>query len=656
MLGKKCHSCIPLPVFIIMLITLLLMQCRDAGAESKGRRWAVVVGVNEYLNEVTPLHCAVNDAMKFKDALIESSGFEEKDIFLLTTDQPGNRKPMKANIIKRIAYIKAEAKAEDTFIFFFSGHGMDMEKQTYLLTYEADPYSKDTLDMSSLKVSDLKAILEGMPTEKILLLIDACRNDPRSGKGDVPNPLTESQSKGLIIKPAAMAAPKSPGAHFSLTFLSCKVGQRSYEWSEEGMGFFTYHVVKALKGAREARDSRGQVTLGSLKRYLGKEVPEAVKRERGQAMAQDPWVNGDASADADDYVLAMSGAGSLSQGTHSSGNLPPFKPASFTASNSEPAKDKTVHLVPPERGGSPSSSSSPADFADNATDYLALGDDYLNKRDYNNAIADYNRAAAASPKSYKVYQQRGIAFREKKNFDKAVADFEKSLALEPNNASLYRDIGKTYEDRRDLEKALSFYDKAIALDPRDSKAYNRKGTTYKIMNKFDEALENYSKAIEIDPRNGDAYYNRGNTYAMKGNSEGAFKDLTQAVKCNPGDAEAYMVRGMVSVRNQKYEQAIADYDAALKIQPHYAKALMERGSALSLMGRHQDAYNDLKRSLTLDPYLSMAYYNLGIVAMNLSKPNEAHGAFLKFIELALPEEKNFVEVARKRVQEIEGRK
>ncbi len=114
-------------LFAVLLVCLIPAQGTGA-AESKARRWAVIVGVNDYLNEVTPLRCAVNDAEKFRDALIESARFNEKDIFLLTSGEPGNRKPTRANIIKRIAYIKAEARRDDTFIFFFSGHGMDAEE------------------------------------------------------------------------------------------------------------------------------------------------------------------------------------------------------------------------------------------------------------------------------------------------------------------------------------------------------------------------------------------------------------------------------------------------------------------------------------------------------------------------------------------------
>ncbi len=238
-----------------------------------------------------------------KKALIETAGFQEGDIDLLTSTQQGKRSPTRINIIKRVTYVKDHAGPDDTFVFFFSGHGMEKEGESYLLTRDADPETKESLRESALKMSTLRKILEEMPTKKILLFVDACRNDPVAGKGDADNPLTENQSKNLVIQGKKGPA-ETGGSYFSLTFFSCGIGQRSYEWSEEKMGFFTYYLVKGLRGDDRAMDSGGNVTLGSLKKYLGERVAQAIEKEKGGAIKQEPWVKGDASANADNWVFA----------------------------------------------------------------------------------------------------------------------------------------------------------------------------------------------------------------------------------------------------------------------------------------------------------------------------------------------------------------
>jgi ankyrin repeat protein len=271
-------------ISVILIVTFIVLSIEGQAAWARGesRSWAVVVGIDRYMKEITPLRCAVADAREFKKTLVESAGFADDDVFLLTSDEKGNRMPDKANIIRWVSYIKEHAQPDDLFIFFFSGHGMEMEKENYLLTLEADPYSRDTLDVSSLKISDLKRYLSDMKAGRKLLFVDACRSDPRSGKGEGENRLSESFSKSLVIKPGAISPREN---EFSCTFFSCRVGQRSYEWTEKSMGFFTWYLVKGLRGG--AGDPQGEVTVNSLEEYLGKGVPAAVMRERGYS--QQPW-------------------------------------------------------------------------------------------------------------------------------------------------------------------------------------------------------------------------------------------------------------------------------------------------------------------------------------------------------------------------------
>ena len=154
----KTRISFPLVTFFLIITTIVLFCIPPATleAKTKGRRWGLVVGINTYMYDVTPLQCAVSDAEAFRQALIDAADFDVDDIFLLTSTQKGSRMPTKVNIIKWISYIKEKANPEDTFVLFFSGHGMDMDRESYLITYDADPSTKETLDISSLKVADLK--------------------------------------------------------------------------------------------------------------------------------------------------------------------------------------------------------------------------------------------------------------------------------------------------------------------------------------------------------------------------------------------------------------------------------------------------------------------------------------------------------------------
>lgn len=452
MRSQKRHRIIFVLLIALALFVMPFILRRKADAERGGRKWAVVVGINEYMKEVTPLRCAVSDAENFKKALVEKAGFADGDVFLLTTKmKSGNRIPDRSNIVRWISYIKKNAGPNDTFIFFFSGHGMDMEKESYLLTYEADPYSKDTLEVSALKVSDLKKVILEMPTPRILLFIDACRNDPRSGKGDEDNKMTDSQSKNLVIKPGTSSQIGRADESFCLTFFSCNVGQRSYEWTEQGMGFFTYYLVKGLNG--DAADERGNVTLASLRKYLADGVSTALQRERGKSMAQTPFVRGEKSPDADEWVFCNRVRAPKSGGKQLSVTMPVSQggktllPNSFTPYQSAPNVDE-------------------------ACKHKDWGDDYILKKDFNNAINEYIEAIRWDPKDTDAkerlggaYVKRGIAHYKKSDWDSALADLNKALEIDPKCALAYFNKGLVFENTQRYSEAVSAYKKFLEVAP-----------------------------------------------------------------------------------------------------------------------------------------------------------------------------------------------
>jgi len=320
----------------LLIFFLFLSPALPGGAipKKEGEKWAVVIGIDTYTKEITPLRCAGNDAREFRKTLIQSAKFKEDNIFLLTSDQQGNRLPDKASIIRWISYIKQNSRPEDTFVFFFSGHGMDMDRESYLLTMESDPFSRDTLDASALKIEDLKKYLEEMKAGKKLLFIDACRNDPHSGKGEGDNIMSETFSKNLVITAPASSS-TDRGDQFSATFFSCKVGQRSYEWTEKSMGFFTYYLVKGLSG--EARGAGGGITLNARDTDLGSKVPEAVRREGGND--QNTWALREGYSGAGDWAVSSAGA------AHGR-TTPDTPPASRPSKTSTPAAATLPPVTP----------------------------------------------------------------------------------------------------------------------------------------------------------------------------------------------------------------------------------------------------------------------------------------------------------------------
>ena len=82
------------------------------------------------------------------------------------------------------------------------------------------------------------------------------------------------------------------------------------------------------------------------------------------------------------------------------------------------------------------------------------------------------------PKDAKFYVDRGIAYGEKGEYDQAIADFNRALEVDPKSASAYynRGIGYWRKGQRDL--AISDYTKALGINPKDADAYYYRGIAY----------------------------------------------------------------------------------------------------------------------------------------------------------------------------------
>jgi len=249
-----------------------------------GRLWAVLIGIDIYdRQEVPPLRCAVADATLLRDTL-KSLKVPDERLFLLTSDRTGDSKATKSNIVFRLTQLRNQVKPGDTVVFFFAGHGMELEEgASYLLPAEADARTAETLEDSALESARVTGLLKKLPASRLLMLVDACRNDPRGGRAAADNLLGQGTTRDLQLDEAATSVGSS--SRVSATLLACSPGERAFEWSDQGHGFFTWHLVEGLKG--NAADESGVVTLPRLVSYVEKTVPSSSQTVTGRT--QTPW-------------------------------------------------------------------------------------------------------------------------------------------------------------------------------------------------------------------------------------------------------------------------------------------------------------------------------------------------------------------------------
>ncbi|NIS62911.1 MAG: tetratricopeptide repeat protein [Proteobacteria bacterium] len=108
-----------------------------------------------------------------------------------------------------------------------------------------------------------------------------------------------------------------------------------------------------------------------------------------------------------------------------------------------------------------------------------------------------------------IHLFKGIVYSNKGQWDESIAESNKAIEINPGYAFAYNERGVAYCDKGQYDKAISDYNKAIEINPKLAVAYNNRGVAYCDKGQYDKAISDYNKAIEINPRYAKAYYNRG---------------------------------------------------------------------------------------------------------------------------------------------------
>lgn len=254
---------------------------RGTGGQAAGsvrpalNRRALLVGVDNYLNVPKLRFCGAD--MRSLAKRLENSGFPKANILTLhDASAAAEVRPSKANIERELEAVLRSRVPGDLVLIAFSGHGQKIGPQSYLCPSDArwgEPATLISLDGIYQRMQDCPA---GMK----LMLVDACRNDPR--------PNSEKGATGPALEFATALAPP-PGI---VLLQSCSAGEISREAEEFGHGVFMHFVLQGLQGSADA-DRNGRVSLSELYGYAARSTQGYVKQAFDSK--QTPSIRGDFS-------------------------------------------------------------------------------------------------------------------------------------------------------------------------------------------------------------------------------------------------------------------------------------------------------------------------------------------------------------------------
>ncbi|MTJ10423.1 caspase family protein [Anabaena sp. UHCC 0204] len=153
-------------------------------AQNTPRKLALLVGINEYSGNISPLYGCVNDVLMQKELLTYRFGFNPQDILTLT-DQQATRQSILTAFEEHL--IK-QAKPGDVVVFHFSGHGSRVQDpdgdspdglNSTLVPIDGDlplGYPEIGGTVQHIMGHTLFLLVSALQTENVTVVLDSCHS------------------------------------------------------------------------------------------------------------------------------------------------------------------------------------------------------------------------------------------------------------------------------------------------------------------------------------------------------------------------------------------------------------------------------------------------------------------------------------------------
>ncbi|KAJ0410320.1 hypothetical protein P43SY_002652 [Pythium insidiosum] len=203
---------------------------------------------------------------------------------------------------------------------------------------------------------------------------------------------------------------------------------------------------------------------------------------------------------------------------------------------------------------------------------------------FQNALAEYDKALFLAPKEGRIYYERGIVAMQlylrwrvafQLNFGglhRATSESSSLGApLSPSSAA------KKPKKRSPFEPRIPAIEVEATLG---TEPINDEKTVLQSMKAcYNGALADFAKCIRLEPSLADPFVDRAELYVLGEDYDRAFQDYAAAIERNPRCARAYVNLGVLKCQFAAFAAAIADFDHAIRCDARLSLAFFDRAVA-----------------------------------------------------------------------------
>jgi tetratricopeptide (TPR) repeat protein len=204
--------------------------------------------------------------------------------------------------------------------------------------------------------------------------------------------------------------------------------------------------------------------------------------------------------------------------------------------------------------------------------YLALGDLYTSRRDFQKAEGSYSKAFTLDPRRPLIVAGGMNAAIEARNLELAATWLGRDTDAMQEEPQLLREKERYLSFKGEYPESEKIGEQAITFLPHDRDVVVYLGYDLLHLEKFDKLMTLTSKYLDIFPKEPDIPLLEGYVHKHEGLPELARQDFTEALNRDPEVVTAYVNRGYMLNDLHQAEAAAADFESALKREPNNGEA------------------------------------------------------------------------------------
>jgi len=469
------------------------------GREATGSRQALLIANADYPDDNAPLRQPIQDARALADEL-------RKADFEVAVGENLTKQAMRT----AIADFKAKIKRGSAALIFFSGYGIQVARQNYMIPVNAQIWSETDVRRDGIGIDQVLTDLDGIGASVKLVVIDASRVNP-----------FERRYRGFSAGLAAIKA--SPGTLIVYAAAPDQVGDEVSDASGENSLF----VGQLIKEMRSTGNTAEQVFIQTARGVA-----------RVSDGRQNPWIS--SSLAEDFFFIRPSPAAKVAPPA-----LAAAKPTKIDndvgRASAKPPTMNDPNILPAEHANQPSP----------ARDQLAKSESAPSAEPSSRrqppddrTLGEVNDEIQRNPDDAAAHFRRGLILAQQGQYRRAIRDFDQAIRINPQDPDAWNNRCWTRAIIGQLQAALVDCNKSLALKPNLVDAFDSLAFAYLKMGRVQRAITFYDAALRGNPENAASLFGRGKAKLRKGDAVGGNADIAAARAIKPDIAQEFASYGV----------------------------------------------------------------------------------------------------------------